>query len=277
MATTVSYKGQVLVTVDNSTKVLETSGTWCEDDFTLVDVSGGGGYTIDDFIERSNVTGDIVYSGSVTEFPRGAFAQTNITSFSSSVITGSNASDGGGGYEFYMCKNLKSVSLPNFANATNNQSGFMFAGCTELENVYLPKFTRSAGNPFQSCKKLKMLVLPSVNYTLGNYFANQCTLLETVDLGPNISGNLCGGNGFSDTALSTLILRRTADIVTLGNQNNFTNSPLASNGTGGDIYVPNALLSTYQSATNWSALNATWHAIEGSIYETKYADGTVIS
>lgn len=277
MATTVSYKGQVLVTVDNSTKVLETSGTWCEDDFTLVDVSGGGGYTIDDFIERSNVTGDIVYSGSVTEFPRGAFAQTNITSFSSSVITGSNAGDGGGGYEFYMCKNLKSVSLPNFANATNNQSGFMFAGCTELENVYLPKFTRSAGNPFQSCKKLKMLVLPSVNYTLGNYFANQCTLLETVDLGPNISGNLCGGNGFSDTALSTLILRRTADIVTLGNQNNFTNSPLASNGTGGDIYVPNALLSTYQSATNWSALNATWHAIEGSIYETKYADGTVIS
>lgn len=42
MATTVQYKGQVLVTVDNQTKVLETSGKWCEDDFTLVDVSGGG-------------------------------------------------------------------------------------------------------------------------------------------------------------------------------------------------------------------------------------------
>lgn len=42
MATTVTYKGQVLVTVDNSTKVLETSGTWCEDDFTLVDTGGGG-------------------------------------------------------------------------------------------------------------------------------------------------------------------------------------------------------------------------------------------
>ena len=42
MATTVTYKGQVLVTVNNTTKTLETSGTWCEDDFTLVDVSGGG-------------------------------------------------------------------------------------------------------------------------------------------------------------------------------------------------------------------------------------------
>ena len=63
MATTVTYKAATLTTVDNSTKVLQTAGTWCEDDFMLVDVSGGGGYTIDDFIERSNVTGDIVYSG----------------------------------------------------------------------------------------------------------------------------------------------------------------------------------------------------------------------
>lgn len=43
MATTVTYKGQTLATVDNQTKVLETAGTWCEDDFTLTDVSGGGG------------------------------------------------------------------------------------------------------------------------------------------------------------------------------------------------------------------------------------------
>lgn len=42
MATTVTYKGQDLVTVNNTTKTLETSGTWCEDDFTLTDVSGGG-------------------------------------------------------------------------------------------------------------------------------------------------------------------------------------------------------------------------------------------
>lgn len=43
MATTVTYKGATLTTVDNETKVLETAGTWVEDDFTLVDVSGGGG------------------------------------------------------------------------------------------------------------------------------------------------------------------------------------------------------------------------------------------
>ena len=43
MATTVTYKGATLTTVDNATKVLETAGTWMEDDLTLTDVSGGGG------------------------------------------------------------------------------------------------------------------------------------------------------------------------------------------------------------------------------------------
>ena len=43
MATTVTYKGETLTTVDNATKVLQTAGTWLEDDLTLVDVSGGGG------------------------------------------------------------------------------------------------------------------------------------------------------------------------------------------------------------------------------------------
>lgn len=42
MATTVTYKGETLTTVDNATKVLQTAGTWMEDDLTLVDVSGGG-------------------------------------------------------------------------------------------------------------------------------------------------------------------------------------------------------------------------------------------
>lgn len=45
MATTVTYKGQTLATVENQTKTLQTKGTWCEDDFTLTDVSGGGGGT----------------------------------------------------------------------------------------------------------------------------------------------------------------------------------------------------------------------------------------
>ena len=62
MATTVTYKGQTLATVENATKVLQTKGTWVEDDFTLTDVSGGGGSDLDDYLSgvdiaiNSNIT-----------------------------------------------------------------------------------------------------------------------------------------------------------------------------------------------------------------------------
>lgn len=55
----------------------------------------------------------------------------------------------------------------------------------------------------------------------------------------------------------------------------------ASNGTGGTLYVPQALISSYQSATNWSTIlgyaNNSIQAIEGSQYENYYADGTPMS
>ena len=46
MSTTVTYKGATLTTVSNDTAVLETAGTYLEDDLTLVDVSGGGSPTL---------------------------------------------------------------------------------------------------------------------------------------------------------------------------------------------------------------------------------------
>lgn len=42
MSTTVTYKGSPLTTVNNQTRVLETGGTWLEDDITLTDVTQGG-------------------------------------------------------------------------------------------------------------------------------------------------------------------------------------------------------------------------------------------
>ena len=43
MSSTISYKGSTLTTVDNQTKVLETAGTWLEDDLTVTDESSGDG------------------------------------------------------------------------------------------------------------------------------------------------------------------------------------------------------------------------------------------
>jgi hypothetical protein len=89
------------------------------------------------------------------------------------------------------------------------------------------------------------------------------------------------GNAFiGATAFNLLVLGRYDSIVTLDNISAFNNTPFASSGAGGTLYVPNALISSYQSATNWSTIlgytNNQILPIEGSTYETHYADGSVI-
>lgn len=71
MATTVTYKGNTLVTVDNNTKTLLTAGKYCEDDFTLVDVSQSTpnlqtksvSYTPTTSSQSATVTADNGYDG----------------------------------------------------------------------------------------------------------------------------------------------------------------------------------------------------------------------
>lgn len=277
MATTVTYKGATLTTVDNQTKVLQTSGKWCEDDFTLVDVSGGGGITTDDIIER-NITGTVTYDGN-TSIPAYAFNSTKITSF-----TATNASFAGGNI-FQGCSQLTSISMPN--NTANNESwAWQIANCPNLTSVNLPKIRHMGESSFQNDTSLMVIALPSILRTPNRCFQG-CTSLQTVDLGNPDRTNQNTFNGC--TNLATIIIRRSDSICPLTNTNVFTNTPFANGGTGGTIYIPTALYNhlgdgtslDYKNASNWATFDGygtiTWAKIEGSYYETHYADGTVIS
>lgn len=83
------------------------------------------------------------------------------------------------------------------------------------------------------------------------------------------------------TNFNTFIIRKTDSVVPLDNINVFYNTPFASGKAGGTLYVPSALISSYQSAANWSTIlgyaNNQILSIEGSIYKTQYADETPIS
>ena len=244
MATTVTYKGQTLATVENATKTLQTAGKWCEDDFTLTDVSGGGGITAEGILR------DLDPSGSVE-------------------ITLDPA-----------------IDLPSTTVGLNGKP---------IETLIINGLKSIAGSygPFRFMKSLRKCVLPDLGYTYqGEHFAESFRTDGTgICILPNFTGGQYGNFGtnnhvglldfgtkctrmmspYRSLSLTKIILRNSNAVVTLNNVGDLGVTPFASNGAGGTLYVPSALIASYQSATNWSTIlgyaNNSIEAIEGSAYE----------
>lgn len=155
-----------------------------------------------------------------------------------------------------------------------------FGNMTSLESVFVPNCSCGI-QAFVGCSNLTTAVI----YSSNNFTFQNCKKLAIVDY---TGGIIWSSSHRTNTILTTIILRNN-NIETLGNSNVFVESPFASGGGGGTIYIPKALYDhlgdgsalDYKSATNWSTIDGygtiTWAKIEGSYYETHYADGTVIS
>ena len=230
-------------------------------------IETGGGTTVNEFLSmytRKELTGDIVLEQSVRQLKSSLFAGQNVKSVrGEGVIVVTNC-----GYAFDNCPELETISFPN------------------LQSLYCAYF-------IMNCPKLKLLCFPNLGVTgttkyMYSSTITNCANLEVIDLSKIES--ISGSNNFLRCAsLTTVIFRRTDAPVNLGNVNNFTGTPFAPGGSGGTIYIPQALYDhlgdgtalDYKAATNWSTLDGygtiTWAKIEGSIYETQYADGTPIA
>lgn len=152
-----------------------------------------------------------------------------------------------------------------------------FKGCNSLTTcVAKGPYSGLAGvRPLQEYQTHAMQ-LTSVDFTVTDY-SNQ----------PGTTKGIGAECFRGDYKLNLLILRSTVRWP-LGNINAFTDTPFASGGAGGTIYIPKSLYdhlgggssSDYKAATNWSTINGygtiTWAQIEGSYYETHYVDDTPI-
>lgn len=224
--------------------------------------TGTGGSSYSDMVNacaKKEISGDIVLDSSVNALPHAYFmSEQPITSFRGDGIGGLQ------NYSFANCKSLVSIHLPNL---TTLYAARCFDGCSALTMACFPKLGTGS---------------TQYNYTATFY---NCSSLQSADLGT--LGDTSRGRGLSNqdfygcTNLKTLILRKNDAICALGNVNCFQNSAFDSTGTGGTLYVPSALIASYQAATNWSTIlgyaNNQILPIEGSIYETQYADGTPIT
>lgn len=242
--------------------------------------SGGGGWSVDDIAQNLEPSGDIVLEGSY------AIAQFAFTRKSAIETVMGNAISGIGKTAFASCNGLKRVYFPNIINIGDN--AFDRSG---LLGVYADSFPNITSTGMQSLAYLSsadFIVLPKIQ----NFASWQCAAygsFRLLDLGGAATAKTTiGSDALQGCAnLSTIILRY-PEVSTLNGVNCFNNTPFKSGGTGGTIYIPKSLYdhlgdgtaNDYKAATNWSKLDGygtvTWAKIEGSIYETHYADGTPI-
>lgn len=210
------------------------------------------GYTLEDIATGAEPSGDLAFE--ITMFRHAAFA---------------------------YCENINKVTT----NSTDikGAQAFMASSMTEFVGINLKSV--SSQQFFANCKSLKKIVIPKATYYENN-MAYLCTALEVADIG---GGTINRGGVFQGcSALQTLIIRGNT-VCNLGSVSNFAQTPFASGGSGGTIYIPKVLFDhlgdgsalDYKSATNWSTMDGygtiTWAQIEGSQYENAYADGTPIS
>lgn len=141
-----------------------------------------------------------------------------------------------------------------------------FARCNQLESVNLPNLNVIDERAFYDCS-LSSIVLQKVA-TIAKEAFFMCSKLEKFDLLNTVAFQSM--TFYKCTKLTTLILRGDG-VCPLQSINAFANTPFASGGTGGTVYVHQEFITEYQNATNWSTLYAggtcNFVAIEGSEYE----------
>ena len=216
----------------------------------------GGGYSIDDIAQ--NIA------------PRG-----EVTILASFV-----------GYDAFKHKPITRVHAPNAT--TVHDGAFVYSGLTRIDSDDFPLVTKCIGG-FQNCASLAYVKMTSAitnfSYAFRDstnleeaYFPNSvsdvdrvcygCTKLTVMDCG---SGRISHTSAFYNCyALRTLVLRKKDGVQTLASWSKNCLGGIYSHPTESEIYVPSALIESYQTASNWkSAYEAgvTFKPIEGSIYE----------
>ena len=240
---------------------LHTAGKYCEEDI-LVKVPGGAhlpNITLDAIATKA-IAGDV--SLSVATIGSYAFhGYTKLTSLFAPNVTIV------GEYAFYQATGLKgAIALPNCTSV----GSYAFYKTTGITSVDLPLCKTIGGNAFNGVSAVNSLNLPvctaipassftSANVTklvlpectsIGNSALTNCKNLKYVDL-PKCT-SLASYALRNNSNLETLILRSetmcTASSYVL-------NSTKIMNGTG-YVYVPRALIASYQTANIWKNIYA---------------------
>ena len=201
-----------------------------------IEVGGGGDTSVEDGIINGTIE---EYSNNrITSIRKNCFyGCTFLKTIDFPLVT--EVKNGG----FNLCPSLTSVNLP-LATYIGDE---VFNGCTSLMNIELPLVTYIGGSTFQGCTKLTTVNLPVVSGINSGSF-RECTSLTKIEFLSTLNG-IAYNAFYKCSNLKTLILR-SETMCRLSATGAFNSTPIES-GTG-YIYVPDDLVDSYKSATNWS-------------------------
>jgi hypothetical protein len=171
--------------------------------------------------------------------------------------------------QFKVIPQFEYANIDGSSYAITDVDGYNY-GDVVLPTEYngLPVVMVSASG-FKNNQSLTGVTIPDGYITINNRAFDGCSNLLYVEIVSNLT-EIKAIAFYRCTALTTIILR-SPTVCTLANVNAFESTPFESGGTGGTVYVPQALITEYQNATNWSMLYAAgtcnFVAIEGSEYE----------
>ena len=169
------------------------------------------------------------------------------------------------GYAFYVCKALTSVDAPLVTKikeyAFNGDSALLsvnmplvteidtsgFTGCTKLASIGLANVTK-IGQAALRDTGIESAIMPQIRQITMMTFLG-CQKLKVVDIGENYNSSIENYTFQSCPLLDTLILRKSS-VIPLAATGAISSTPIAS-GTG-YIYVPDNLVESYKTTTNWA-------------------------
>ena len=171
-----------------------------------------------------------------------------------------NVASAGGGEAQATLEALINRTITELESDITTVGSYAFSNCTALITVNFPNATSVGGNAFSSCMSLTTVNLPNAT-SVGMNVLRACYKLTSVNL-PNVTSinSAAFENCYSLTKV--IIGTNQTTVATLANTNAFnkcyhilgtTNSSYNPTGAkDGYIYVPDNLVDSYKSATNWS-------------------------
>ena len=174
------------------------------------------------------------------------------------------------------CQRLKTANFPLSTKIGN----YAFQDCYEMVSINIPLVAGIGVSAFARCYKVEKIVTPLLSSFVSGAFW-QCSRLQLVNMGrmaslPKEAFRSCG-------SLRAVILPNET-LVVMENTNAFqdayhyhgvVNATYNPEGLkDGYVYVPKALVESYQTATNWVSLYATHPHIFRAL-EDYTVDGTI--